>query len=109
MFHQRLPSLRPVDAPMPWFDARLIPSGIQWLWAQQRRRRSEVSLKNGRLSKRNRAKYRRRARAVGELLAASRYPRPVPPIVFMAIPAPVTPTILGDDPDGHRPQGRRAA
>ncbi|HKF65973.1 MAG TPA: hypothetical protein VKB36_05580 [Vicinamibacterales bacterium] len=68
-----------------------------------------MSGKNGRLSKRNRAKYRRRARAAGELFTASRHPRPVPPIVFMAIPAPVTPTILGDSPDGHRPQGRRAA
>ena len=66
-------------------------------------------MKNGRLSKRNRAKYRRRARATGELFAASRYPRPVPLIVFMAIPAPVTPTILGENPDGHQPSGRSAA
>jgi len=67
-----------------------------------------VSVKNGRCSKRNRAKYRRRARATGELFAASRYPRPVPPIVFMAIPAPLTPTILGENPDSHRTQGRAA-
>jgi hypothetical protein len=68
-----------------------------------------VSVKNGRLSMRNRAKYRRRARVTGELLAVSRHPRPIPPIVFKAIPAPVTPTILGDNPDGHRSSGRSAA
>jgi len=64
-----------------------------------------VSVKNGRLSQRNRAKHRRRARAVGELFTASRHPRPVPPIVFMAIPAPVTSAILGGNPDGQRPPG----
>jgi len=64
-----------------------------------------VSVKNGRLSQRNRAKYRRRARAAAEPFAASRCPRPVPPIVFMAIPAPVTSAILGDNPDGQRPPG----
>jgi hypothetical protein len=70
-----------------------------------RQEETDMSRKNGRLSKRNRATYRRRARAIGEQRAAALGPRPVPAIVFTAMPAPAT----GLGPDDRRPHDRRAA